>query len=260
MNTPVLSHSRLAIFRSHAGAFTSIELLAVIAVLVVLAAIALPALARSREKDVRVVCVNNEKQLYTSLQLYCDDNADRLPQLVGAGSWAFDIPTSITAAMTNLGSLKKTFYCPSTEPRFTDQQNWAGANSLWNFGGSSFNTVGYTFAFGGSASRIAAQYQNLTLLGELHTNFTGIPTIVADTPRTREIIADVMLSTGNFLPATAADNFSSIAGGYTLNGVPFANLSAHLGKGQLPAGGNIAFNDGHVQWRNFNLLNPLAPA
>jgi len=237
-------------------AFTSIELLVVIAAVVMLAGIWLPALVRSRERDIRVVCMNNEKQLFTSLQMYCDDNGDRLPLLVGAGSWPFDIPIGVTGAITNYGSVKKTFYCPSTAPRFTDLQNWAFANSLWNFGGTSFNTVGYTFAFAGSASKIALQYQNQTLLTELHTNG---PAVTVDSPGTREVIADVMLSSASILPATGADNFSAIFGGFTQNGVSYAHLSSHLGKGLVPAGGNNAFKDGHVQWRKFDASNASSP-
>jgi len=238
--------------RSLSGGFTSIELLVVIAVCVVLTAILLPALAKSKERDIRVVCVNNEKQLYTSLQMYCDENGDKLPILQDAGTWPWDLPTTATTPMTNSGCVPKSFYCPSTAPRFTDQQNWAEANSLWNFGpnsGSPFNITGYAFAFGGSYSKVDPQYQNLTLLTELHTNG---PTTVADTPGARELIADVILSANNTLPATAVDNFSAIAGGFTQNGVTYPHLSAHLGRGVIPAGGNIAYKDGHVQWKKFD--------
>ena len=257
MNTPVLSRWRLTVSRANSGAFTSLELLVVIAALVVLSAILLPALATSKERDIRVVCVNNEKQLYASLQMYGDDNGDKLPQLVGAGSWAFDVPTSVTGAMTNYGCLRKTFYCPSTGPRFTDQQNWASANSLWNYAGGSLNIVGYTFAFGGINSKIDPQYQNSTLLRESHPNG---PLVVLDNPDTREVIADVILSNGSFLPATGANNFISIIGGFTQNGVSYPHLSAHLTKGLVPSGGNIAFKDGHVQWRKFAASSSVASA
>lgn len=30
--------------------------------------------------------------------------------------------------------------------------------------------------------------------------------------------------------------------------------------GHLPAGGNIAFEDGHAQWRNFNQMQPRIDA
>ena len=254
MNKPDPSPRRLK-----AGqAFTSIELLVVIAMLAVLSSIFFSALARTKEKDIRVVCLNNEKQLYTSLQIYCNDNADKLPLLQGVGSWPWDTPTSVTTAMLANGCVKKTFYCPSTAPRFTDQQNWATPNSLWNYGGTGFSIVGYTFALSGSSSVIASQYQNKTILGEFHTVPPGLT--VADSPATRELIPDVMLSTGNILPASSADNFSSVFGGFTQNGFAYPHLSAHLGKGQVPAGANIAYKDGHVQWKKFDASTASATA
>ena len=235
--------------RSNVGAFTSIELLVVIIVLTMLTAILLPALARSGEKDIRVACLNNEKQLYTSLHIYCDDNGDKLPTIPSGGSfWLWDMPAQVTTAMLNSGCTKKNFYCPSTAPRFTDQENWAAANSLWNYGGAAYNIVGYSFTFGGPGSQIIPQYQNLKILSELHTNTTspGNP-VFTDTPATRELAADVIISTGTALPASAADNFADIAGGFFTH-----HLSAHLGTGKVPAGGNLTYKDGHVAWKKFN--------
>jgi prepilin-type N-terminal cleavage/methylation domain-containing protein len=249
----------VSIHTTNRGAFTSIELLVVIAVFAVLAAIWLPALARTKEKDFRIVCLNNEKQLYTSLHIYCDDNADNLPLLQNAGAWPWDIPTPVTTAMLKNGCIKKTFYCPSTAPRFTDQENWAAPNSLWNFGAvAGFNTVGYLFALGGNSSRIDPLYQNLTILGETHKNLPP-PQIFTDDPATRELVTDVVLSTANTLPATSADNFSSVFGGFAQNGVAYPHLSAHLRTG-LPSGGNINFKDGHVRWRKFDASNSTAAA
>ena len=257
MNKTESNRWRLTTVRPSSGAFTSIELLVVIATLFVLTAILLPALARSGEKDIRVVCLNNGKQLYTSLHIYSDDNGDKLPLIQGGAQWPWDMPTSATTAILNSGCTKKTFYCPSTAPRFTDQQNWAAANSLWNYGApASFNIVGYTFAFGGSASKLEPQYQNLKILTELHTNtlIAGSP-VSTDIPATRELIADVILSNGNTLPASAADNFSSVFGGFTQNGVAYPHLSAHLGSGQVPAGGNITYKDGQTSWKKFQASN-----
>ena len=59
--------------------FTLIELLVVIAVIGILAAIFLPALARSKAVAKRIHCVGNLKQLALATHLYVDDNADRLP-------------------------------------------------------------------------------------------------------------------------------------------------------------------------------------
>ncbi len=253
MSTTGLHRSRSDAVRARAGAFTSIELLVVIVVLALLAVIALPALARVGEKDIRVVCLNNEKQLYAGLQMYCDDNGDKLPTLASAGYWAWDLPASATTAMLNSGCTKKTFYCPSTAPRFTDDLNWAGAHSLWNYSaGSGVNIVGYTFAISGG--QLDGQFQNLKIVSEPHTKTGSGNPVFMDTPATRELIADVVISWLNSLPASPSNDFDDIPGGFGEH-----HLSAHIKKG-IPAGGNIAYKDGHVAWKKFDATHGSAPA
>ena len=60
-------------------AFTLIELLVVIAVIGILAAVFLPALARSKAVAKRIHCVGNLKQLALATHLYANDNSDWLP-------------------------------------------------------------------------------------------------------------------------------------------------------------------------------------
>jgi prepilin-type N-terminal cleavage/methylation domain-containing protein/prepilin-type processing-associated H-X9-DG protein len=73
-------------------AFTLIELLVVIAIIAILAALLLPALARSKEQAQGVKCMSNSHELLVAWLMYAGDSREVLPNNVGgqpdAGGWS----------------------------------------------------------------------------------------------------------------------------------------------------------------------------
>ena len=63
-------------FKKHSNLFTLIELLIVIAIIVILAGMLLPALNKARQKSQSINCVSNLKQIGTATVQYGDDNDD----------------------------------------------------------------------------------------------------------------------------------------------------------------------------------------
>ena len=66
--------------RKDCAAFTLVELVVVIAIIGILAAVLLPVLARAKEKARLTQCTSNLRQWGLAYELYADDNEDYLPR------------------------------------------------------------------------------------------------------------------------------------------------------------------------------------
>jgi prepilin-type N-terminal cleavage/methylation domain-containing protein len=248
--------------RALARAFTLIELLVVIAIIAILAAMLLPALAKAKQRAIRTTCLNNTRQVMIALTMYAGDNREKLPVFpANVGAWAWDLPAGVSDQMLASGLQKKTFYCPGTSPRFTDNDNFIGVNpppaanySLWGFGGSNFRVVGYIFAFSGGVYLQEAN-KNTTILSETVGPTPALRTNVPNTDRV--IVADATISQNATAHPNAAGSFVSVPGGYSPNGVPKPHISPHL-RGARPQGGHLAFKDSHVEWRKFEKMEQRA--
>ena len=89
--------------------FTLIELMVVIAIIAILAAIVLPALNRSKEKARMTTCGSNLRQLVVAVNLYVSDNGNIFP----SQSNTRNIEDWWYARVLSYISNKQVFVCPS---------------------------------------------------------------------------------------------------------------------------------------------------
>ena len=152
--------------------FTLIELLIVISIIAILAAMLLPALNKAREKSKAIVCKSNLKQTGVILQFYAQDNNDYSPAAQGYESslWSNGHHWQAMLFANNYVKGKdsdnlKVFMCPSEPDAKT---SWYGATY-----GINWTTFGYSVKQEPKIGRVAMFGTASELM------------YVADTPPTR---------------------------------------------------------------------------
>lgn len=208
------------------SAFTLVEMLLVVSLIVILISILLPALTRGREMSERTICQNNLRQLGVGLYSYATDNVSKFPVHDSHnGNWMWDLTYQATDEIASRSNNTiDYFYCPSN----TDQS----VDGLWNFN-PSFRVTGYFFTIKRYSGPMASAPDFFGGERWLRTVRSGID------PSQSPLVTDGTIS--------ASGDFTRIQGGWS---VP--HYSAHLNRAtSKPNGGNRLYLDNHVDWRDF---------
>jgi prepilin-type N-terminal cleavage/methylation domain-containing protein/prepilin-type processing-associated H-X9-DG protein len=221
--------------------FTLIEVLVVVAIIALLVAILIPSLSRARENARRVVCQSNLSQLQKGTIFYLADYKGVFPPHrtwvpVGTpnrndlGEWVwFNLLERYTKS-------REIPHCPTLA---LQTQADAGVNSPWAWGYDR-KRIGYGYnafflgLYNHGEPEGAAPWISYCWFKESKVKKPSMNLIYADTnPR--------------------LDNeWCSQLWWPWITGLEKINDNRHLG------GGNVAFNDGHVEFRRKGTINPVA--
>jgi prepilin-type N-terminal cleavage/methylation domain-containing protein len=136
-----------------AQAFTLLELLVVVAVISILAALLLPAVGRVKAKAQQPVCMNNLRQIGMAIRMYTEDSNDAFPPATNRPPASFTAYTMLIKNYVGLTSTKperaKLFGCPADTFYWDYDNGWVsqGLNqqaryyyTSYAFNGGNFRT------------------------------------------------------------------------------------------------------------------------
>ncbi len=239
--------------------FTLIELLTVIAIIAILAAMLLPSLNRARDKAKALSCMNNARQLAAMHELYLSSSSDWYVPVY----FKSDTKTRVwTSVFWQMGLIRRinTLFCPGVE--FDSGVNFSNTNYGAipdNWTGFYYPGLGYNFWYVGSS---AANGRN----GATETLTYGIP---ARSSRMRHPSETILNADSRYTNAAANRSY------YRLDHIYRADGAGSFGVLNPWHGGTVTtlWADGHVSdeyavasvdayqrnpYRNGNIVNPAA--
>lgn len=217
----------LSALRPRSYGFSIKELLVVVAVVAVLAIVAVLGIGAAREQSQRSQCRNNLMQIGGALKDFSQVNGGSLPDCsadspqFSGGAWPWDVSTNLVSELQGRGVSRDAFYCPGN-PAMNDVSHW----EFWRFTRGSIRVISYGMLFNGR-EQVPPDFwrKDLSGSGSLPASQT-------------ELGFDATVS--------MRGDFAHIVGIFT-------DRSNHM-RGSRPKGGNVLFEDQHVQWRPFEQM------
>jgi prepilin-type N-terminal cleavage/methylation domain-containing protein/prepilin-type processing-associated H-X9-DG protein len=250
--------------------FTLVELLVVIALIVILAALLFPVFAQARESARKTRCLNNLRQIATAVMMYAADYDERLPiDLTGVrdapaadpcSPWNPDrrIESQIWPYVRNT----EVFACPSAT---TPQVVWDSKHGVCALGGWGYPAFMCSRGGAGPGKPLSYGWNNLVFQRSLDTHGGGCESSPVTLAEVAALDNTVMVADSRRpLLDLFALAFANYPGESAFFGANVARFWPEFAAGQNPGpeivpgrdtrhrlGQNVAFFDGHVHWYSY---------
>ncbi|MBI1369998.1 MAG: prepilin-type N-terminal cleavage/methylation domain-containing protein [Planctomycetes bacterium] len=236
------AQTELTMKRSPHG-FTLVELMVVVAIILALLAILLPAMGRAREAANRATCASRLHQLGVGSLVFAGDRFGRLPDLgpgtasVSQGNhpviFMWSIPDTDILLGGYLGNDYRLMQCPTYDAAFDLAHHLSGNP----------DAHGFNYRYAGFITTLTYRCQPAYPNGTIDLNGDGMG------ERLRALTLHDQLVVEPMLFGDIVTEFTP--GIYSWNGMPVSHAAGSSAK---PAGGNNLWRDGHVAWTDFDQM------